>query len=223
VADLTPTITGPQLVSSQWLHDARRARRLATLSLAWLCFEGAATTTAGLLAGSTALLGNGLDGAIEGLASIIVVWRFSGSRTLSAGSERRAQQLVALSFFLLAPYIAFEATRALMIEHRAETTLLGIGLSIATLCVCPWLGRAKLRLGDRLASPATAGEGRQNLICAYLAVAVLAGLLVNTLFGIWWLDPVVALAIACLAVTEGHRAWRGESCGCTTCTAGPLR
>jgi divalent metal cation (Fe/Co/Zn/Cd) transporter len=205
---------------TEWLCAARRVRRLATLSLAWLCFEGAATTTAGLLAGSIALVGNGLDGAIEGLASVIVVWRFTGSRTLSASSERRAQQLVALSFFLLAPYIAFEATRALLTEHHAETTLLGIGLSIGTLCVCPWLGRAKVRLGQQLGSPATAGEGRQNLICAYLALAVLAGLLANTLFGIWWLDPVVALAIAVLAITEGRRAWRGESCGCAGCEIG---
>lgn len=93
-----------------------------------------------MTAGSTALLAKGLDGAIEGLASLIVLWRFSGSRTLSAGSERRAQQLVAISFFLLAPYIAFEATRALLAEHHAETTVLGIGLSIATLCICPRLG-----------------------------------------------------------------------------------
>lgn len=107
--------------SSEWLNGARRARRLASFSLAWLCFEGAATTTAGLLAGSVALIGNGLDGAIEGLASVIVLRRFSGSRTLSPSSERRAQQLVALSFFLLAPYIAFEATRALLVEHHANT------------------------------------------------------------------------------------------------------
>ncbi len=211
----------PIAVSSEWLHGARRARRLASFSLAWLCFEGAATTTAGLLAGSVALLGNGLDGAIEGLASVIVLWRFSGSRTLSCGSERRAQQLVALSFFLLAPYIAFDATRALLVEHHAETTFLGIGLSIATLCICPWLGRAKLRLGEQLGSSATAGEGRQNLLCAYLAAAVLVGLLANTLLGIWWLDPVVALSISTLALTEGRRAWRGESCTCTACALQP--
>ncbi len=223
MAELSPTFTGAQLGSSEWLHGARRARRLATISLAWLCFEGAATTTAGLLAGSTALLGNGLDGAIEGLASVIVLWRFSGSRTLSPSSERRAQQLVALSFLLLAPYIAFEAGHALLVGHRAETTFLGIGLSIATLCICPWLGRAKLRLGEQLASPATAGEGRQNLICAYLAVAVLAGLLANTLFGIWWLDPVVALGIAVAAISEAPRAWRGESCGCATCATGAVK
>jgi hypothetical protein len=123
-------------VDDEWLRNAQRARRLASLSLAWLCFEGAATTTAGLLAGSIALIGNGLDGAIEGLASMIVVWRFSGSRTLSTTSERRAQQLVALSFFLLAPYIALEATRALLGEHHAETTLArGRSLDWDALCV----------------------------------------------------------------------------------------
>jgi divalent metal cation (Fe/Co/Zn/Cd) transporter len=129
---------------------------------------------------------------------------------------------VALSFFLLAPYVAFEASHALIVEYHAETTLLGMVLSIATLCICPWLGRAKLRLGRQLGSAATAGEGRQNLICAYLAAAVLVGLLANTLLGVWWLDPVVALGIAALAITEGRRAWRGESCGCATCSTPPF-
>ncbi len=115
------------------------------------------------------------------------------------------------------PYVAFEAIRTLALEHHAETTFLGIGLSAGTLCICPWLGRAKLRLGEELDSSATAGEGRQNLICAYLALAVLAGLLANTLFGIWWLDPTVALNISGLAVWEGRRSWRGESCECAGC------
>ena len=203
--------------SAEWQRLARRARLLAAVSLGWLCFEGTATATAGFLAGSIALVGNGLDGAIEGLASVIVLWRFSGARTLSATSEARAQRLVAVSFFLLAPYIAVEATRTLIGEHHAETTWLGIGLSVATLCICPWLGRAKLRLGEQLDSPATAGEGRQNLICSYLAAGVLVGLLANTLLGLWWLDPAVALSIAALAVREGRRAWRGESCECATC------
>jgi divalent metal cation (Fe/Co/Zn/Cd) transporter len=201
---------------AEWQLLARRARLLAGLSLGWLCFEGTATATAGFLAGSIALVGNGLDGAIEGLASVIVLWRFSGARTLSATSEARAQRLVAVSFFLLAPYVALEAARALVAEHHAETTWLGVGLSVATLCVCPSLGRAKLRLGERLGSSATAGEGRQNLICSYLAAGVLVGLLANTLIGLWWLDPAVALAIAGLAVREGRRAWRGESCECAT-------
>jgi divalent metal cation (Fe/Co/Zn/Cd) transporter len=187
------------------------------MSLAWLSFEGVATAIAGILAGSVALLGNGLDSAIEGLASVIVVWRFTGARISSPTSERRAQQLVAVSFFLLAPYVAYEAISNLATQHHADTSWLGIGLSIGTLCVCPWLGRAKLRLGERLGSSATAGEGRQNLICAYLATAVLVSLLANTVLGVWWLDPMVGLGISGLAIWEGRRAWRGESCDCAAC------
>lgn len=181
-----------------------------------------ATVLAGVLAGSVALVANGLDSGIEATASVIVVWRFTGSRLLSGTSERRAQRLVAVSFFLLAPFVAFEAVRALATGHHAETSWLGIGLSIATLCVCPWLGRAKLRLGERLGSSATASEGRQNLICAYLASGVLVGLLANTLFGIWWLDPAVALGISAVAVWEGTRSWRGESCECAACAPADL-
>lgn len=202
-----------------WLEAAAKARLLSWASLGWLGFEGVATATAGVLAGSIALVANGLDSGIEAIASTIVVWRFSGSRIQSATSEARAQRLVALSFFLLAPFVAFEAVRTLALQHHAETSWLGIGLSVATLCICPWLGRAKLRLSEELGSPATAGEGRQNLICAYLACAVLVGLLANTILGIWWLDPTVALGISGLAVWEGRRAWRGEGCECAACAA----
>ena len=114
------------------------------------------------------------------------------------------------------PYVAAEANRALAIEHHAETTWLGIGLSLGTLLICPWLGRAKIRLGARLNSRATAGEGRQNLICAYLASGVLVGLLANTLLGAWWLDPLIALGISAVAVREGGEAWRGEAV-CDSC------
>jgi len=195
---------------------ARRARLLAWTSLAWLGFEGVATILAGVLAGSVALVANGLDSGIEAIASIIVVWRFAAQRIASERAERIAQRLVGASFFLLAPYVAAEAIRALVMGHRAETTWLGIGLSLGTLAICPWLGRAKIRLGERLDSRATTGEGRQNLICAYLALGVLAGLLANTLVGVWWLDPVVAVAISAVAVKEGREAWRGEA-RCDTC------
>jgi divalent metal cation (Fe/Co/Zn/Cd) transporter len=205
------------------IHDpirvalARRARLLSWTSLAWLGFEGVTTVIAGVLAGSIALVGNGLDSAIEALASIVIVWRFAFTRISSDRAERRAQRIVAIGFLLLAPYVAFEAIRALAVGHHAETTWLGIGISAGTLMICPWLGRAKIRLGRELNSAATAGEGRQNLICAYLAVGVLAGLLANTVFGAWWLDPVVALAIAGVAVREGRETWRGETCGEACC------
>ena len=199
---------------ARWQQAARRARLLSWLSLGYMAAEGAIAIIAAVLAGSVALLGFGLDSAIEGLASVIIVWRFTGTRTLSETSEGRAQKAVAVTFFLLAPYIAYDAAATLIAGHHAGTSLLGIGLSVASLIVMPALGMAKRRLATRLDSAATAGEGTQNLLCAYLAAAVLAGLLANTIFGWWWLDPVVALGIAALAVREGIEAWHGEECGC---------
>ena len=204
--------------SAPWLRLARRAKLLAALTLIWLGIEGTVGVIAGILAGSIALVAFGLDSAIEGLASVIVVWRFTGTRTISAEAERRAQKWVAVSFFLLAPYVAAEAVETLIEGAAAETSWLGIILTAGTLVLCPWLGRAKQRIGERLVSRATYGEGTQNVLCAILAGAVLVGLAANTLFGLWWLDPAIALVIAAACVCEGQKAWRGEECGCATCS-----
>lgn len=205
------------LPSPEWLRAARRARLLSWLSLAWMTAEGAIAIVAGVLAGSIALIGFGIDSAIEGLASIVIVWRFTGSRLHSHQAERRAQRLVAVQFFLLAPYVATEAVHKLAAGERPETSWLGIGLAVTSLAVMPLLGAAKRRLADTLGSPATRGEGTQNLLCAYLAGAVLAGLLGNTLFELWWLDPVAALVIAGVALREGLETWRGEGCVTDRC------
>jgi divalent metal cation (Fe/Co/Zn/Cd) transporter len=206
--------TGPVTVSADWLRLARLAWLLSWLTLAWMGIEGGIAIGAAVVSGSVALLGFGLDSGIEAMASIIVIWRFTGTRLASATSERRAQQLVAVSFFLLAPYIAAEAIRALATGDRAETSVVGLVLTAGTAIFEPALGLAKRRIGARLGSPATAGEGTQNLLCAYLAIAVFAGLAANTLWGAWWLDGVVALGIAGWAVMEGRRAWAGKSCNC---------
>ena len=179
--------------------------------------EGAIAITAAILAGSVALLGFGLDSGIEALASVIVIWRFTGTRRHSSDAERHAQRLVAISFFLLAPYIAQDAIRTLIAGEHPHTSWLGIGLAISSIIVMPQLGNAKHRIGRRLGSGATAGEGAQNLLCAYLAAGVLAGLMLNAAFGLWWADPIVALTIAALAVHEGRQTWQGEGC-CATPT-----
>ncbi len=190
----------------------RRARALAWLSLLWMTIEGAVGVIAGRLAGSVALTGFGLDSAIEGAASVIVIWRFTGAREHSEASERRAQKLVAVSFFVLAPYIAFDALLSLANGSHAKTSWVGVGLAVGSILLMPLLGHAKSRLGAKLGSPATAGEGTQNMLCAYMAAGVLIGLLGNSAFGGWWLDPVIGLGIAALAVQEGREAWRGEVC-----------
>ena len=215
----TPALSLPQAriaPSDEWLRAARRARRLSWLSLAWMGVEGAIAVTAGVLAGSIALLSFGLDSAIEGFASLVIVWRFTGWRMLSHRAEERAQKLVAIQFFLLAPYVAFEAIDKLVTGEEAETSWVGIALVTSSAIGMPFLGVAKRRLAEQLGSVATRGEGTQNLLCAYLAAAVLVGLLGNALFGLWWLDPTAALVVAGVAVKEGLESWRGEGC-CDAC------
>ena len=206
----------PASRSAEWLRAARRARLLSWISLVWMGAEGAIAITAGVLAGSIALIGFGIDSAIEGVASLVIVWRFTGSRLRSEHAERRAQKLVAIQFFLLAPYVTAEAIHKLVTAERAETSWLGIALATTSLIGMPLLGTAKRRLADQLGSVATRGEGTQNILCAYLAAAVLVGLLGNTLFGLWWLDPAAALVIAGIALKEGRESWHGKGC-CATC------
>jgi divalent metal cation (Fe/Co/Zn/Cd) transporter len=195
-------------------RQIKRAKALSWLSLGWMTVEGAVAITAALIAGSVALLGFGIDSAIEGLASVIVIWRFTGSRRLSDHAELRAQKAVAISFFLLAPYIAQDAVRALIAGDHPSTSWVGIALSVSSIVVMPLLGRAKQRVAERLGSDATAGEGAQNLLCAYMAAGVLVGLGANAAVGWWWLDPVIAFAIAAIAVREGREVWAGEGCAC---------
>lgn len=145
----------------------------------------------------------------------MLLWRFSASRAASESAERRAQKLIALSFYLLAAYVGIEAVRSLFSGERPDPSWVGIGLSIVTLISMPPLAITKARIGEKLGSSATKSEGQQNMLCAYLSAALLSGLGANALFGLWWADPVTALLIAGVAIKEGRESWWGESC----CTA----
>src|SRR3954468_1950138 len=198
--------------SAAYLAAARRVRQLSWLSLVWMGAEGTIAIVAGVLAGSIALIGFGIDSAIEGFASAIIIWRFTGWRLHSEAAEQRAQKLVAIQFFLLAPYVTVEALHKLITGEEPSTSWLGMALTASSVIGMLLLGVAKRRLAEQLGSAATKGEGNQNLLCAYLAAAVLAGLAGNALFGLWWLDPIAALFIAGVAVREGLETWRGEGC-----------
>ncbi|HLU72705.1 MAG TPA: hypothetical protein VKZ82_11005 [Nonomuraea sp.] len=199
------------VASAEWLRAAGHARWLSLVTLVWLGVESTLGLAAGFGAHSVALIGWGLSALVEALASLIVVWRFTGARTLSETAEHRARRAVAVSFWLLAPYLVLHVGHDLDAGHRAEVSLLGIVVTAVSLVSMPVLGVLKRRLGVRLASGATAGEGTQNIICGATAAGVLAGLWLNTA-GLWWVDPIVALALAVVAVREGIRAWRGHVC-----------
>ncbi|SEH02500.1 hypothetical protein SAMN05444920_12738 [Nonomuraea solani] len=197
--------------SAAWLRDARAARTLSVATLVWLGAESTLGLAAGLAAHSVALIGWGLSALVEALASLIVVWRFTGTRTLSPSAEHTARRAVAMSFWLLAPYLVLHVAHDLQAGHRAVPSVLGIVVTSFSLVSMPVLGIAKRRLGARLASAATSGEGTQNLLCAAMAAGVLAGLGLNAA-GWWWVDPAVAVVLAMVAVREGKRAWHGHAC-----------
>ena len=191
-----------------------RARLLAWVGLGWHVAEAAVAIAAGAVAGSVALVGFGADSLIEAAAGLVVLWLMTGGRSASALAERRAQQLIAASFLLLAAYVGVEAVRDLLGGHHPEAIWVGVGLAIVTLAAMPPLAAAKRRVGERLGSSATASESRQTMLCAYLSAALLIGLLANAALGWWWADPFAALMIAGIAVREARDAWRGESCSC---------
>jgi divalent metal cation (Fe/Co/Zn/Cd) transporter len=191
------------------------AKLLAWVGIGWHGIEATIAVAAGIAAGSIALIGFGADSLIESAAGFALLWRFAASRSSSEDAERRAQKLIAISFYLLAAYVGIESLRSLFTGDRPDASWVGIGLSIFTLITMPPLAIAKARIGEKLNSSATRSEGQQNMLCAYLSAALLIGLGANAFFGLWWADPITALIIAGVAAKEGREAWRGESC----CTA----
>jgi divalent metal cation (Fe/Co/Zn/Cd) transporter len=194
----------------------RRARFLARLGLAWHAVEAAVAIGAGIAASSVALIGFGADSLVESVAGVVLLWRLGARRAHSEDAERRAQQLIGVSFWVIAAYVGIEAIRSLAGGDEPSVSYVGIVLAGVTLVAMPPLAAAKSRVAHQLGSAATRSEGRQNLLCAYLSAALLVGLGANAAFGWWWADPATALLIAGVAVNEGREAWRGEGCadGC---------
>jgi divalent metal cation (Fe/Co/Zn/Cd) transporter len=204
----------PALAVEERARLEQRAKLLAWVGNGWHLVEFAVALGAGVAAGSVALVGFGLDSLIEVAAAGVVIWLFNRGRGSSHAAERRAQQLIAASYGLLVAYIGAEAVRDLVDAHHPAVSWTGIGLAAFTAPTMPLLARAKRNVGRQLNSSATVSEAGQNMVCAYLSVALLIGLLLNALAGWWWADPVAALAIAALAAKEGRYAWRGERCDC---------
>lgn len=188
----------------------RRAQLLAAASVAYNLVEAVVAISAGIVAGSVALVGFGLDSLVEVSSGLIILWQFR--HALPESRERLALRLMALSFFALAAYVAVESIRALVGGHDPESSPVGIGLAIASLAVMPFLSWAQRRTGKALGSNAVVADSTQTLLCTYLSAVLLVGLLVNATLGWSWADPVAGLVIAAIALREGREAWRGEGC-----------
>jgi divalent metal cation (Fe/Co/Zn/Cd) transporter len=188
----------------------RRVRLLVAATITYNVIEAIVAIVAGTVASSTALIGFGLDSVIEIASAAAVAWQFSGRDP--EAREGAALKTIAVSFFALAGYVTVESVRSLLGAEAAEHSTVGIVLAAVSLMVMPLLSYAQRRAGRELGSASAVADSKQTLLCTYLSGVLLVGLLLNSLFGWSWADPVVALVIAAVAVKEGRQAWRGEHC-----------
>jgi divalent metal cation (Fe/Co/Zn/Cd) transporter len=193
----------------------RRARLLAWFTILWNSVEGIVGIGSGLVAGSIALVGFGVDSYVEVLSGAVVVWRLSKERhgeELSEAAEHRALRIIAASFFVLAAGVAGESVRKLVTGEHPSASAAGVVLTVVSLVVMPLLARAKRTVGRQLGSHALQADATETVLCVWLSAIVLAGLVLNAAFGWWWADPVAALGIVYVAAREGREAWKGDTC-----------
>ena len=191
----------------------RRGRWLAWATIGWNAVEGVIAIVSGVLAGSIALIGFGVDSYVEVLAGAVIVWRLSKERHgqhVSAAAEHRAVRIIAATFLVLAVGVAIEAVRTLAIAARPDESLPGIVLAIVSLVVMPLLARAKRQVGRQMGSRALEADATETMLCVWLSAILLAGLGLNALAGWWWADPVAALVVAVVAAREGIEHWSAE-------------
>jgi divalent metal cation (Fe/Co/Zn/Cd) transporter len=198
---VTPTLATPKLEA--------RARLLAWATIVWNVIEAGVAIGSGVVAGSLALVGFGIDSSIEVFAAVVVLWRLRG---VDEEREERALKLIAVSFFVLGAYVVVQAVRDFVGTTDAKTSAVGIGLAIASLLVMPTLAITKKRTGVALGNRTVIADAAETKLCAYLSILLLTGLVLDATLNWWWADPVAALGIAVLAAREGREAWEGDDC-----------
>lgn len=183
----------------------RRGLRLAWFIVVWDFIEGAVAVTAGLAAGSIALIGFGIDSSIEVFAASVVIWQLRGG---AHARTRTALRLIAITFFVLAVYVGIESVRDLVGQDKAEESIIGIVLNVVALSVMVPIAITQRRTGKALGNPVLVAQAQETWVSNYLSISLLVGLGLNAAFGLWWADPVVALLVAAIALREGTEAWR---------------
>ncbi len=214
------TVTSvPTVTADRRRALGRRAQLLAGASVAYNLVEAGVSVAAGSIAGSVALIGFGLDSLVEVASGVVILWQFR--HRLPQTRERQALRLIALSFFALAAYVSVESVRTLFGAEEARPSGLGIAIACASLLVMPFLSFAQRRTGRELGSGSVVADSKQALLCTYLSVVLLVGLVLNATLGWSWADPLAGLVIAGVAVREGWAAWQGEACSCGPVPAEP--
>ncbi|MGZ5363918.1 MAG: cation transporter [Mycobacterium sp.] len=188
----------------------RRIRLLVAATIAYNVVEAVVALAEGSRVSSSALIGFGLDSVVEISSAAAVAWQFSAVDPETR--EKTALRFIAFSFFALAAYVTVDAVRALTGVGEARPSAVGIVLAALSLAIMPVLSLAQRRAGRELGSLSAVADSKQTLLCTYLSAILLAGLLLNSVLGWSWADPVAALGIAAIAVREGVNAWRGDPC-----------
>ena len=192
----------------------RHGRRLEYFTIAWNSLEGLVAVVAGAIAGSISLVGFGIDSLMEVTSGSVLLWRMSVDADVlrRERNERRALRVVGICFLFLAAYIAYESAVDLWSKRAPEHSIAGIVLACVSLVVMPLLWRAKRKVGRALGSAAMHADAKQTEFCTYLSAILLAGLLLNAVFGLWWADPVAALIMVPIIAKEGIEGVQGKAC-----------
>ena len=201
----------PSSLKSLSPETGRRVIRIQTLTLVWMSVEAAVSLGAAWAARSPALLGFGGDSAVELLSAAVVLRRFYDSAH-DEHAEERASKMAGALLFALAAFVVLASFLALLGHVEARPSRVGIALLIFAAVVMPWLARQKRRLSAATGSAALRADAAESAVCGYLALIALAGLALNSLWGVKWADPVAALALLPLIVREGWEAMKGKSC-----------
>ena len=211
---ITPTGRSEQVRLGIWIE---------VVTITWMTIEASVAIIVGFATASVSLQGFGIDSIIELIAGAILLWRLlveqrGGAVETVEHAERRASWITAVSLFALAVYIVGDSALALLTSSRPQASWWGIGLAVAAAIVMPLLWQGKLRVAKRIGSAALKADAACSVTCAYMSFTLLAGLLLNRLFGWWWADPLAALALVYFIVREGREAWQeartGERCEC---------
>jgi divalent metal cation (Fe/Co/Zn/Cd) transporter len=196
----------------------RRGRKLEYFTIGWNAVEGLVAVTAGFLAGSVSLFGFGIDSFIEVTSGSVLLWRISvdSDERKRERNEQIALRIVGICFLSLAAYVAYESIADLWFKRAPEHSVPGIILACASLVAMPLLSRAKRRVGHALGSAAMYADAKQTEFCTYLSAILLAGLLLNALFGLWWADPLAAAIMVPIIAKEGVEGLQGKACACNS-------
>lgn len=191
----------------------KKALLLSYFTVAYNVIEGIVSVGLGFVTGSIALVGFGFDSFIESLSGSVMIWRFhkrSENIEEEEKLEAKAQRLIAYTFFILGTYVLYESVKDLILREPPEPSLFGIIIAILSLIIMPTLTFLKYQTGKKLKSKSLVSDSMQTLVCVMMSVALLIGLGLNYLFGIWWLDPIAGLFFVIILFREGYEAYNGE-------------